>query len=103
MTVARNGHESQSFIVKGFHNTVSACSLPEWLPIDVIDYINNHFGTLLRKELVDFLKCPKLRRDWADSTGSRGTLVHSMDGPWIMVAPSGIDTFDPVKWQAGLV
>ena len=65
--------------------------------------MNNHFGTLLRKELVNFLKRPKLRWDRADSTGLQGSLVDSMDGPWNMVAPSGIDTFDLVKWQARLV
>jgi hypothetical protein len=90
---AKGGRSTPPFIVQGSHNTVSACSLPEWLPDDAIDYMNNHFGELLRKELIDFLTRPELQRRRVDSTGSRGTSVHSLEGgPWDTVTPGFLYT-----------
>ena len=43
---------SNSFIFRGSHNTISKCTLPTWLPIDVIDSVAKTFGAQLREDLV---------------------------------------------------
>lgn len=40
------------FVVTGKHSKVTACSLPESLPKDVIDKMVSEFGMQLRKGLV---------------------------------------------------
>ena len=80
---SKESRNSEPFIVQGSHGTVYACSLPEWLPNDVIEYMNLYFGALLRKELVDFITRPELQPYRRASTGSRGTSLHSLEGgPW---------------------
>jgi hypothetical protein len=75
------------FIVKGSHNTITAYTLPNWLPDNVIDSMNSHFGALLRKELTDFITRSELQRTRVGSTGSRATSVHSLeDDPYDLVS-----------------
>jgi hypothetical protein len=40
-----------TFLVRGYHSTVSACMLLTWLPEKVVDHMNSVFGVRLRKEL----------------------------------------------------
>ena len=46
---------NQPFIVRGSHNTVTACSLPIWTPEHIVDLMNEAFGSQLRQELIDFM------------------------------------------------
>jgi hypothetical protein len=49
------------FLVKGSHTTVSACTLPPWLPSNIVDAMNQIFGSRLRKELIKICKSPSTR------------------------------------------
>jgi hypothetical protein len=60
----------KEFIVRGFHNTVTACTLPTWLPGPIVDSMNQHFGNQLRQELVVLMKRTGFSRNRAQSTGS---------------------------------
>ena len=64
--------EERPFLVKGSHSTVTACTLPPWLPSpsDVVDKMNQIFGGQLNQELIKLRKSP-LTRNHSSSTGSR--------------------------------
>lgn len=84
----KSREDGKEFVVKGCHCTVTACSLAEWLHDDVVNYMNGHFGRLLRKELVHFLSRPELQLNRVDSSGSKGASVHSSQGgPWNVKTP----------------
>ena len=74
--------EEQPFLVKGTHSTVTACTLPPWLPSDVVDRMNQIFGGQLREELIKIFKSP-LTRSRSLSTGSRR--ISSDDGHRVTV------------------
>lgn len=59
------------FLVRGFHSTVTACTLPVWLPPRVVDAMNASFGLTLREELIKFMDCPELARNRTQSSGSQ--------------------------------
>ncbi|KJA17468.1 hypothetical protein HYPSUDRAFT_57717 [Hypholoma sublateritium FD-334 SS-4] len=42
-------------IARDSHNSVTACTLPTWLPGNIVDSMNQHFGGLLRQKLVDMI------------------------------------------------
>ena len=58
------------FLVKGSHSTVTACTLPPWLPSDVVDDMNQIFGGHLGRELVKIYESPSTRSR-SLSTGSQ--------------------------------
>lgn len=58
------------FIVRGSHNTVTACTLPGWLPMDIVDSMNKYFGDQLRRELVTLMDSSSFMRMRAQSNGS---------------------------------
>jgi hypothetical protein len=58
------------FVVRGSHSTVSACTLPTWLPARIVDSMNEHFGAQLRDELIGVMSRNEFSRDRAQSTGS---------------------------------
>jgi hypothetical protein len=71
-------HAEGPFHTRGAHNTISACSLPTWLPDHIVAHMNDVFGGLLRRELVNLIKEPSSRRGRSMSTGSSGR--SSSDG-----------------------
>jgi hypothetical protein len=56
--------DRKPFMVTGQHNTVASCSLPEWLPSDVIYHMILKFGDLLREELVQLMNRTEELRTW---------------------------------------
>lgn len=58
--------------MKGSHGTVTACTLPMWLPTHIIDIMVADFGTQLRNELVNLMSLTGQWRKRSASTGSGG-------------------------------
>ena len=58
------------FIVKGSHSTVTGCTIPPWLPSEVVDRMNEIFGGQLRRELIKIYGS-SLTQTRSASTGSR--------------------------------
>jgi len=58
------------FITRGFHHTITACTLPIWTPESIVDLMITYFGSILRAELVHLLENPQSFRSRAHSTGS---------------------------------
>ena len=50
------GWLSKPFIFRGFHSTISTCTLPIWLPNDVIVSVAKNFGTQLKADLVKLVR-----------------------------------------------
>ena len=48
--------DPSEYIVIGSHSTVSACSLPPWLPAQIVDSMNHIFGCMLGDELIKLMK-----------------------------------------------
>jgi hypothetical protein len=71
-----NGKEGQ-FVIKNSHQSVTACTLPLWLPADYVDSMNKHFGGQLRRELVELFCSKEGGRSRSQSTGSH---TQSLDG-----------------------
>jgi len=67
------------FIIKGTHNTVYPCTLPTWLPANIINKMNDYFGNLLKQELRDLQCHSEVRHSRLHSTGSWGALMDSFD------------------------
>jgi hypothetical protein len=82
------------FLVRGSHNTVTACSLPTWLPADIVDAMNKYFGSLLRQELVKLMGSSELFRSRTQSTGSQRLSVDSSEG---QVASYDVVTLNKVR------
>lgn len=75
------------FTTRGSHNSVSACTLPTWLPGDIVDRMNMFFGGQLRRELIELITNPNLSRKRAQSTGSQRLSSDSADQPDIIPDP----------------
>jgi hypothetical protein len=45
-------HDGKRFRTTGSHSTITPCTLPEWLPVDIIEAMVVEFGGRLRAELV---------------------------------------------------
>ena len=71
--------DGNSFIVKGNHNTITACTLPEWLPDDVIASMILEFGSRLRRELVKLKQHTEMVKTRALSTDSGWLSMDSLD------------------------
>jgi hypothetical protein len=69
------------FVVRGSHGTVTACTLPTWLPASIVDLMNKHFGGLLRREIVDLMGNHNIWRERASSTGSERISSDSVERP----------------------
>jgi len=69
------------FVVRGSHSTVTACTLPTWLPAHVVDSMNNIFGDRLRRELLNLIESSELLRKRAQSTGSQRLSSDSTEQP----------------------
>lgn len=45
----------EHFIIKGTHNSITGCSMPTWLPADILKNMNDRFALELRNELLLFM------------------------------------------------
>ena len=73
--------DNKSFIVRGSHNTVTACSPPIWISEHIVDSMNEAFGGQLRQELIDFMDCLKnstFVHNHTHSTGSQKLSIGSI-------------------------
>jgi hypothetical protein len=66
----RVGDSEQPFIVRGAYATVYPCSLPSWLPSEIIDRMVQIFWEKLKKRLVGLCYSTERMRERAQSTGS---------------------------------
>lgn len=80
----------QPYLVKGYHSTVTACTLPPWLPADIVDSMNQFFGEELRKALVKLMNESPLRSRSA-STGSQRISIESIMSSDIHVTKEDVD------------
>lgn len=64
--------QDKNFVVQGSHKTVSPCTLPVWLPENIVDSMNIDFGQQLRHELIKRMESAETWRKRTDSTGSGG-------------------------------
>jgi len=69
LALLRRGR-SQQFIIRGSHNTITACTLPTWLPANIVDSMNDFLGGLLRNELIKIMGGSHILPRRAESTGS---------------------------------
>jgi hypothetical protein len=67
------------YTVRGNHNTITACTLPAWLPENIVDSMNSFVGKLLRRELILLKARTDLSRRRAESSGSRRLSSDSAD------------------------
>lgn len=72
-------NDSQPFVIKGSHSTITACSLPTWVPENIVKQMNRYFGGRLMRELAALRGRPDLLRNRTQSTGSRGASISSFD------------------------
>ncbi|KAF8914287.1 hypothetical protein CPB84DRAFT_1841014 [Gymnopilus junonius] len=72
------------FIVRGFHNTITACSLPDCTPEGIVDDMNITFGQFLRNRLVVLQSNPHSHRRRTRSTGSHIS-IDSTDGQNLVI------------------
>ena len=69
---------------------MTACTLPPWLPADIVDSMNQFFGEELRKALVKLMNESPLRRRSA-STGSQRISFESIISSDIHVTEEDVD------------
>ena len=72
--------DGKKFIVTEEHSTISPCTLPEWLPRDIIEKMVTEFGTNLRRELVKLEKSTKVLRCRFSSTDTRRMSLETIAG-----------------------
>ena len=54
-------HDKKKFLITGEHSRITPCTLPEWLPVDVIKAMIDEFVGRLRKELLGLYECEVLQ------------------------------------------
>ena len=70
----------EGFVIRGAHKTVTPCSLPPWLPADVMQVMIEEFAKRLRKALDNLLFIDSQTESQGQvSTGSTCLLVMSFD------------------------
>ena len=70
--------DTDPFIIKGSHTCISACTLPTWLPTDIVNSMNQEFGSVLREELITLMEQSQLEPlKRVDSNGSGESLLGS--------------------------
>jgi hypothetical protein len=75
-------HLSRPFLIRGSHRIVTACTLPVWLPAEIVESMNAYFGNQLRKELVNLYRRFESRRDRMPSMGlRRGSMPGEYNHP----------------------
>jgi hypothetical protein len=68
------------FIVRGSHTKISACTLPTWLPEDIVNSMNMIFGSQLRGELSELIERKSVVRNRCLSSESQRLSINS-NGP----------------------
>ena len=72
--------DTDPFIIKGSHTCISACTLPTWLPTDIVDSMNQEFRSVLREELITLMKRSRLELlKCVDSNGSGESSLGGSD------------------------
>ncbi|KAF8630587.1 hypothetical protein AX17_005399 [Amanita inopinata Kibby_2008] len=69
----------QPFVTRGTHSTISACSLPTWLPEEIVHDMNMTFGSQLRQQLIQFMSDSKSMRNRAQSATSTRLSLDSLE------------------------
>lgn len=93
------GSKQRPYLVRGAHNTISACTLPAWLPDNIVDEMNSHFGKVLRGELealmeLDAFSQPRTKSVSSDKLSDIGTGPEV--GPQFQYIPSS--EFENSSW-----
>ena len=70
-------HDDKIFNITGEHSRISPCTLPEWLPGDIIKAMVDEFGTRLKVELVKFRR--RKGRQIRERSGSSETRRLSVE------------------------
>ena len=60
------------------HSTITPCTLPEWLPANIIETMVVEFGAKLRRELVKLQKGTGILQRRTSSTDTRRISIDSM-------------------------
>jgi hypothetical protein len=71
--------DGHPFIFMGKHSTITACSLPEWLPEDILAKMIEEFGGRLRCELVKLKQHTEIVKNRTLSTDSGQISIDSLD------------------------
>lgn len=74
-------HDGEKFVTTGEHSTVTPCTLPEWLPANIIKAMVVEFGSRLRKELVELHQRTDILRSRTCSTDTQRMSLDSMRAP----------------------
>lgn len=73
--------DSVPFIFRGSHSEISACTLPTWLPIEVIEEVIKTFGAQLKLDLVNLVGRENIQLQVRPKTSQSDTLsMDSNDG-----------------------
>ena len=81
LTSTKMSRSSEPFVFRGSHSAISACTLPTWLPIDVIDDTAKIFGAQLREDLVKLAGRQNIQKQGRPKTSQSDTLsMDSNDG-----------------------
>ena len=75
----------EDFVVRGNLGTVTACSLPPWIPSHIVDLMNEKLGLMLRQDLVTLMALDNTNTRLGGhhintSTGSEAISVDSAEG-----------------------
>jgi len=73
-----NNLKRPKFLTTGNHTTISACTLPECLPQQIIDQMVVEFGLRLRKELVNLRKTNEVQRARTRTNDTRRISMESL-------------------------
>lgn len=73
-------HDGKKFVTTQEHSKISPCTLPEWLPANIIKKMTVEFGIILRKELVKPQQHTELMRHRTPSNETRRISLDSMGG-----------------------
>jgi hypothetical protein len=72
-------HDGEMFVVTEEHSKITPCTLPEWLPVNIIEEMVMEFGVRLRRELVKLHKGTEVLRRQTSSTDTRRLSLDSME------------------------
>jgi hypothetical protein len=70
--------DGKKFYTTGRHSTITGCTLPEWLPADIVNAMVVEFGRRLRRELVKLQQRTKVLRRRTSSSDTRRISVDTV-------------------------
>lgn len=72
-------YDGKTFLTTGGHSTITGCTLPEWLPANIIETMTVEFGSKLRRDLVKLQQRTEvLRRRTSSIDTQRMSLESTM-------------------------